>query len=432
MNELDITGRAHFILVETASAVSINYLLKGVCEMKKLLVVLLSILCVLSLAGCSNGGGSNEGGNGGGDAPAEDEVVFVKLGCSGPLSGDAKVYGEAVRNAAQIAVDEINASDSKIKFEFNMADDEADGEKAVTAYSTLFDWGMQVSLFTVTSGSGAAVAALSDEDGIFAITPSGSATALVYTDEKNFASNFQMCFTDPNQGVAAADYIAQGFADKAIAVLYKSDDVYSAGVYDKFNAEAGTKGLNVVYTGSFTNDSATDFSTQLTAAKDAGADLVFLPIYYQPASLILKQAKDMGYAPTFFGVDGMDGILTLEGFDQSLAEGLYLITPFAADADDELTKNFVSEYESRFGETPNQFAADAYDCVYAIHQALENIGYHAGYATNGLNADLAAQFTSMTFNGLTGQNMTWAENGEVSKAPKAVIIENGVYVSVDE
>ena len=399
-------------------------------KMKKLLVVLLSILCVLSLAGCSNGG--NGGGNSGEDAPAADETVYVKLGCSGPLSGDAKVYGEAVRNAAQIAVDEINASDSNIKFEFNMADDEADGEKAVSAYSTLFDWGMQVSLFTVTSGSGAAVASYYDEDGIFAITPSGSATALVYTDEKNFPSNFQMCFTDPNQGVAAADYIAQGFADKAIAVIYKNDDVYSSGVYEKFNSEAGEKGLNIVYTGSFTNDSSTDFSTQLTAAKDVGADLVFLPIYYQPASLILKQAKDMDYAPTFFGVDGMDGILTLEGFDTSLAEGVYLITPFASDADDDLTKNFVAEYESRFGETPNQFAADAYDCVYAIHQALENIGYKAGYATNGLNEELAKQFTTMTFNGLTGQNMTWAENGEVSKAPKAVIIQNGVYVSVDQ
>ncbi|MBR6233241.1 MAG: ABC transporter substrate-binding protein [Erysipelotrichaceae bacterium] len=394
--------------------------------MKKLLVVLLSILCVLSLAGCSNGG------NGGEDAPAADETVYVKLGCSGPLSGDAKVYGEAVRNAAQIAVDEINASDSNIKFEFNMADDEADGEKAVSAYSSLYDWGMQVSLFTVTSGSGAAVASYYDEDGIFAITPSGSATALVYTDEKNFPSNFQMCFTDPNQGVAAADYIAQGFADKAIAVIYKNDDVYSSGVYEKFNSEAGEKGLNIVYTGSFTNDSSTDFSTQLTAAKDVGADLVFLPIYYQPASLILKQAKDMDYAPTFFGVDGMDGILTLEGFDTSLAEGVYLITPFAADADDELTKHFVDAYVSAYGETPNQFAADAYDCVYAIHQALENIGYKAGYATNGLNEELAKQFTTMTFNGLTGQNMTWAENGEVSKAPKAVIIQNGVYVSVDQ
>ena len=393
--------------------------------MKKLFVLLLAVLCALTLAGCS---GSKE--EGGGEAPA-DEAVYVKLGGSGPLSGDAKVYGEAVRNAAQIAVDEINASDSKIKFDFNMADDEADGEKAVAAYSTLYDWGMQVSLMTVTSGAGAAVASSYDEDQIFAITPSGSSTALVYTDSKNFKSNFQMCFTDPNQGIASADYMKENFADKTIAVIYKSDDVYSAGVNEKFAAQAAANGLNVVYSGAFTDDSSTDFSTQLTAAKDAGADLVYLPIYYQPASIILKQASDMGYAPVFFGVDGMDGILTLEGFDTSLAEGVYLLTPFAADADDELTKHFVEAYQKACGETPNQFAADAYDCVYAIHQALENIGYNSGYATEALCGDMVAQFTSMTFDGLTGKNMTWAENGEVSKAPKAVVISGGVYVSAD-
>ena len=395
--------------------------------MKKLLVILLSLLCVLSLAGCgnSNGGGSGE------EAPAGDGTVTVKLGGSGPLTGDAKVYGEAVRNAAQIAVDEINASDSKIKFDFNMADDEADGEKAVSAYSSLVDWGMQVSLFTVTSGSGAAVAASYDEDKIFAITPSGSSTALVYTDAKNFPGNFQMCFTDPNQGVSAADYMADHFADKTIAVIYKSDDVYSAGVFEKFSAQAKARNLNIVYNGAFTNDSSTDFSTQLTASKDANADLVFLPIYYEPASQILKQANDMSYAPVFFGVDGMDGILTLEGFDTSLAEGLYLLTPFAADADDAVTKRFVDAYVGKHGETPNQFAADAYDCVYAIHQALTNIGYDGSMDADALYDAMIAQFTSMTFDGTTGTSMKWAENGEVSKAPRAVVITNGVYVSVD-
>ncbi|MBQ6560337.1 MAG: ABC transporter substrate-binding protein [Erysipelotrichaceae bacterium] len=392
--------------------------------MKKVFVVLLSVLCVLTLAGCgkSDNGGGNDTGDG---------TVTVKLGGSGPLSGDAKVYGEAVRNAAQIAVDEINASDSRIKFDFRMEDDEADGEKAYNAYSTLYDWGMQVSLLTVTSGAGAAVAASYDEDKIFAITPSGSSTALVYTDSKNFKGNFQMCFTDPNQGVASADYLASYFGGYKVAVIYKSDDVYSAGVYEKFTAEAEAKGVSVVYVGAFTDDTSTDFSTQLTAAKDCNANLVYLPIYYQPASLILKQAFDMAYAPIFFGIDGMDGILTLEGFDTSLAEGVYLLTPFAADAEDALTKNFVTTYQNKFGDTPNQFAADAYDCVYAIKQALENMGYDGKMSSEELYDAMIAQFTSMTFDGVTGNNMTWAENGEVSKAPKAVIIIDGVYVSAE-
>ena len=392
--------------------------------MKKLLILLLSIFCVLTLAGCSNSNsGSNETG---------DDTVTIKLGLSGPLSGDAKVYGEAVRNAAQIAVDEINNSASTIKFDFKMADDEASPEKADTAYAELYDWGMQASLFTVTSGSGAAVAANYDEDKIFAITPSGSSTALVYSDTKNYEGNFQMCFTDPNQGVAAADYIAEHFGDKNIAIIYKSDDVYSAGVYERFVAQAKNKGLQVVYSGAFTDDSSTDFSTLLTASKDVNANLVFLPIYYQPAATILKQASDMAYEPVFFGVDGMDGILTLEGFDTSLAEGLYLLTPFAADATDELTKAFVKSYQDKFNETPNQFAADAYDCVYAIHQALRDMNVDGSYNMDNLYSDLIKQFTSMTFNGVTGDNMKWSTNGEVSKAPKAVIIQNGVYVSANQ
>ena len=393
--------------------------------MKKLLTILIAMMCLFTLAGCNGGGSSNGGEN------TDSDTVTIKLGLSGPLSTDARVYGEAVRNAAQIAVDEINNSASTIKFDFKMADDEASPEKAVTAYAELYDWGMQISLFTVTSGSGAAVASNYDEDKIFALTPSGSSTALIYSDSKNYAGNFQMCFTDPNQGIAAADYIADHFGDKNIAIIYKSDDVYSAGVYEKFTAQAKSKGLQVVYTGAFTDDSATDFSTLLTASKDNNANLVFLPIYYQPAATILKQAADMSYEPTFFGVDGMDGILKLEGFDTSLAEGLYLLTPFAADSTDQLTKDFVKSYQDKYGDTPNQFAADAYDCVYAIHQALRDLNVTADYDFNNLYNDLISQFTSMTFNGVTGENMTWSVNGEVSKAPKAVVIQDGVYVLAD-
>ena len=392
--------------------------------MKKLFVMLLTLLCVFSLVGC---GGSNDSDD---TQNSEDGTVVVKLGCSGPLTGDAAVYGKAVENAAQLAVDEINASDSKIKFEFKMEDDEADTEKAKNAYAALYDWGMNASLFTVTSGSGANVAELYDEDQIFALTPSGSSTALVYTDSKNFKGNFQMCFTDPNQGVASADYMKEKFADKKIAIIYKSDDVYSSGVYEKFVAQADKNGLNVVFSGSFTTDTSTDFSSQLQGAKDAGADLVYLPIYYQPASIIFKQAKDKEYAPIFFGIDGMDGILTLENFDTSLAEGVYLLTPFAADATDDATVHFVTAFEAAYGETPNQFAADAYDCVYAILAALNNIGVE-NIDVDNLYEPLMNQFLTMSFDGVTGENMTWAENGEVSKAPKAVIINNGVYVSAD-
>ena len=366
---------------------------------------------------------------------AESAGGAIKIGGSGPLTGGAAVYGQAVKLAAEIAVEEINAKGG-LQFELNFQDDAHDPEKAVTSYGVLKDWGMQVSLATVTSAPGAAVSQMYKDDNIFGITPSGSSLAVIYQDPDNAANPygnvFQMCFTDPNQGVASADYFA-GHPDlgSKIAVIYKNDDNYSSGIFAKFKAQAETNGLEIVYEGTFDDSNASDFSVQLTKAQAAEADIVYLPIYYDPASLILTQANQMGYAPTFFGTDGMDGILTLEGFDTSFAEGVYLLTPFSADADDDLTKNFVESYKARKdGEVPNQFAADAYDCVYAIAQACEAAGVTADMSASDICDALVKQFTSMTFAGLTGQS-TWAESGEVSKSPKAVVIKGGVYVSAD-
>jgi branched-chain amino acid transport system substrate-binding protein len=240
---------------------------------------------------------------------------------------------------------------------------------------------------------------------------------------------FQVCFTDPNQGTGAADYMAENLPGKKIAVLYRNDDAYSQGIRDTFVAEAAAKNLEVVYEGTFTKDTQTDFSVQLGKAQSEGADLLFLPIYYQPASLILAQAKSMDYAPLFFGVDGMDGILTMEGFDTSLAEGVMLLTPFASDAEDALTKSFVAEYQKRFGETPNQFAADGYDTVYILYNALTASGCTPDMTAEEICTKLVAELQKMTYDGLTGSGMTWSAAGEVSKMPVAVVIQNGVYVS---
>lgn len=381
----------------------------------------MAVLLALSMVACSSGNTTSTESSG---------SDVIKLGCSGPLTGGAAVYGTAVKVSAEIAVEEINALGG-LQFEFNMQDDEADAEKATTAYGVLTDWGMQASLFTVTSGSGAAVAPLYNDDNIFALTPSGSSTALVYSDDMNYPTNFQMCFTDPNQGIASANYLAEKFADETIAVIYKNDDVYSAGVYDKFMAQAGEVGIEPVYKGTFDDSNASDFNVQLTQAKDAGATLVYLPIYYQPAALILQQADQMGYSPIFVGIDGMDGVLDQLGDQKALAEGVYLLTPFAADAQDEKTANYVAKYVERTGEIPNQFGADAYDCVYALYQAMTTAGVDPSWSTDDITAALIEQFTTMTFDGVTGLNMTWSENGEVSKAPKAVIIKDGVYVSVE-
>ena len=393
---------------------------------KKFMCMLMAAAMTLSMAACgSKSDDTNTDANT--DGTDNAEVQTFKLGSSGPLTGDSAIYGMAVVQGAELAVNEINASDSKIKFEFQKQDDEADGEKAVNAYNTMMDNGMQVLVGPTTTGASIAVADACYNDRTFMLTPSASSTDVTAGKD----NVFQVCFTDPNQGTSSADYIAQNMPDAKIAVLYRNDDAYSQGIHDTFVKEATEKGMSVVYEGTFTNDSATDFSVQLAGAQTAGADLVFMPIYYQPASIVLAQAKAMGYAPTFFGVDGMDGILTMKGFDTSLAEGVMLLTPFNADSTDERTAAFVKKYQEMYGEVPNQFAADAYDCVYAYAQALEAAGATPDMSAADLCTKMIEQFTSMTFNGLTGDGMTWNEQGQVTKSPKGMVIQNGAYVGLD-
>ena len=359
----------------------------------------------------------------GASSEASSDKVF-KIGGIGPVTGAAAVYGLAVKNGAQIAVDEINADGgiNGYQIEFNFQDDEHDAEKSVNAYNTLKDWGMQVLMGTVTSAPCVAVADKTNADNMLQITPSGSSVECAQNPNV-----FRVCFSDPDQGAASATYIAENKLAEKIAVIYDSSDVYSSGIYEKFAAEAANQGLEIVDAEAFTADSNKDFSTQLQKAKDAGADLVFLPIYYTEASLILKQADTMGYAPKFFGCDGMDGILQVENFDTKLAEGLMLLTPFAADAQDELTQKFVTSYKENYGETPIQFAADAYDAIYAIKAAMEEADITPETSVSDTCDKMKEAMLKIKVNGLTGEDMTWTEDGEPHKAPKAVKVVDGAY-----
>lgn len=357
-------------------------------------------------------------------ATASAEETF-KIGGIGPVTGAAAAYGSAVMNAAQIAVDEINEAGgvNGAQLEFNPQDDEHDAEKSVNAYNTLKDWGMQMLLGTVTSAPCIAVEAEAANDNMFLLTPSGSAVDCITAGD----NAFRVCFSDPDQGAASAQYIGENGLAEKVGVIYDSSDVYSSGIYATFRTEAENQPFEIVADPSFTADSKTDFSVQLQQCKDAGADLVYLPIYYNEASLIFTQAAGMDFAPTWFGVDGMDGILSVEGFDTSLAEGVMLLTPFSADAEDELTQNFVAKYTELYGETPNQFAADAYDGIYAMKAALEKAEATPDMDASTLCDLVKVAMTEISVDGLTGTGMTWNAEGEPTKAPKAVVIENGAY-----
>ncbi|HJC66049.1 MAG: ABC transporter substrate-binding protein [Lachnospiraceae bacterium] len=404
---------------------------------KRYLSLGLAAVMAFSLTACGgSGSSSSESAADSGDTAAEaagdteaaeegeaaaDGATF-KIGAIGPSTGAAAAYGIAVQNGADLAIKEINEAGgiNGYQVEYNFQDDENDTEKAVSAYNTLKDWGMQMLVGTTTSNPCIAVVAETAIDNMFQITPSGSAVESI--SEPNA---FRVCFSDPDQGRASAQYIGEhGLATK-IGVIYDSSTEYSTGIYESFEEEAANQGLEIVAAGAFTADTNTDFTVQLTECRDAGAELVFLPIYYSEASTILKQASDMGFAPQFFGCDGMDGILTVENFDTSLAEGLMLLTPFSAD--EEGSQDFVAAYEEAYGMEPIQFAADAYDAVYAIKAAAEQAGVTPDMEVSDICEAMKVAMTEITIDGLTGEGMTWTEDGEPHKEPKAVMIVDGVY-----
>ena len=399
--------------------------------MKKFLAMALTgAMCVGLLAGCSNGSsGTTSAPSGGSSAssPASSTAGAdgaIKIGGIGPLTGSAATYGIATKQGAEIAVDEINALGG-IQLSLEFQDDEGDAEKAINAYNALKGNGMQIVYGCTTTTPCVSVAAETFNERYFQLTPSASSTDVTAGKD----NVFQMCFTDPDQGVTAANYVAENGLATKVAVIYNNGDAYSTGIAQGFISQAAEVGLEVVAEQTFPDDTNTDFTVQLNAAKDGGAELVFMPIYYTPASLIRNQAKSMGYEPTFMGGDGMDGILAIEGFDTSLAEGLLLMTPFNASATDERTASFVSEYQTRYNEIPNQFAADGYDCIYAIYEACQKAGVTADMSHEDICAALISTFTSSDFSvdGLTGSGMTWAATGEISKAPLVFEVQDGVY-----
>ena len=399
--------------------------------MKKVFAIVLAAMLVMSLfAGCGQAGtagnvdlGGNKGGN--------ETATTIKVGTSGPLTGDYAVYGVAVANGLELAFEEINAMQSELKFETKAGDDEADSEKAVSAYNNLMDWGMVIMAGPTTSGSAAATAAECATDKVFMITPSASDAAVIEAGD----NVFQICFTDPNQGKASAQYIKNNNLATKVGIIYDSSSPYSAGIKATFVEEAKALSLETVEF-AFTEDTKGDLTTQVTKCQQEGCDLVFLPIYTAEATKVLSLASTMSYDAKFFGCDGLDGILTVEGFDPALAEGVMLLTPFDATSEDAKTQAFVKAYTEKFGITPNQFAADAYDVGYAIYEACKAAGVTADMDAAAICQKMVEQFTTMSFDGVTGIGMTWDASGAVSKAPMAVVIEKNeageyVYASME-
>lgn len=386
--------------------------------MKRTMKLLSVVLVVAMLAACFTAcGKSNDKASG----SAGDTVL---IGGVGPLTGDYANYGTSNRNGAQLAVEEINAAGgvNGMKLTLDFQDSQGDPDSAVNAYGKLVDNGMTVSLGGTFSGETASIVAAAKQDDMMILTPTASADKSIEGNDKAF----RVCFTDSSQGTASADFIADNGLGTKVAVFYQSDIDYSVGLYNAFQAECAVRGIEIATVQTFTADTSTDFSTQIAEISNSGVGLVFIPIYAAEASTFLTQASGKLSSDTiYFGCDGLDGILTKLS-DASYAENVMMLTPFAADAPEENVQSFVKAYEEKYGATPDQFAADGYDAVYAIKAAME----HANI-TDANDAEftskMVAAMQQITVDGVTG-SMTWTADGETSKAARAMIIHDGVAV----
>ena len=376
--------------------------------MKKVFAIMMAALLVAGLfAGCAPAG-SSESEN------TAKNTEFV-IGFSGPLTGGAAVYGVAVQNSAQMAIDEINAAGglNGVKFKLIATDDMHDATKVATNYANLMNQGMQVSLGTVTTNPGLEFKALSKEDNVFFLTPSASGDAI-----PEFDNGFQMCFADGNQGAVAADYVNNAGLTK-IGVFYKSDDTYSDGIYKQFKENLNDS-IEVVTT-SFTEATSTDFATQISQLKECS--FIFMPIYYQPAAVFMEQAKnEMAAETTYYGCDGFDGLagqLDLTTIPQQVS----MLSHFDATATDGKAAEFVKKYTEKYGtDTLNQFGASAYDCVYAIYGAMKELQAEGKTVTPQTSASEMCDMLKAKFTGgytltdaATGASISWNANGTVKK-----------------
>ena len=384
--------------------------------MKKMMSMFLAAVMVFCLAAC---GGSTDGTTqpAGSTADAGTKAAeTVKIGGIGPLTGDYANYGISVKQGVELAIKEINAAGGigGQQIELSFQDSQGDPESAANAYGKLMDWGMQLSLGGVFSGETATVVAAAKDDDIILLTPSGSSDAILEGNDKAF----RVCFNDSYQGVAAADFVVEHKLADKVAVLYQSDYDYSVGLYEAFKAECEAKNIQIVEVQTFTESTKTDFTTQINKLLDADVKVIFIPIYAEPASTFLTQAKGkFGDDVYFFGADGLDGILGKVAQDVTIADNVLMLTPFAADSTEADIQAFVKAYQEAYKSTPDQFAADGYDAIYILKAAVEKAGSTSGAA-------VAKVMQEIKVDGLTG-TMTWTADGNTQKSALAIIYKNG-------
>ena len=363
---------------------------------KNMLSLMLAGCLALSLTAC---GGQSESGAGDADSSAPSGDGTITLGMIGPLTGSVAVYGTHIENGVKLAIEEINAaggvtlSDGAHQLAVETKDDQGDATECVNAMNALISDGIQLVVGSATSGCTSAITSIANSEGVVMITPSGTADSL--TTAMDYV--FRTCFRDSFQGELAAQYaLDEGYTK--VGVVYCSADTYSAGLRDAFIAACADRGLDVVAEESVATMTEVDYTNQFNKMVAAGAELVFTPFYYDVMGpYLVPQARSAGFTGVLLGGDGVDSTETTipDGADLSVYNDVYFVNHYSTElATSDVSKNFIESYEAKYGETPNNFDALAYDAVYVYKAAMEACGASDAASVQAALADTSAAYDS--------------------------------------
>lgn len=377
-------------------------------------LVLAVILLTSMMSGCSSNAqdavaGVSENGSGSAEtavaaAPGgEDKIIRVGVVCA--MTGGSAIYGEGAQNAIDMAVEEINASDSEYKIEIvndgKIADDAKDAKQAMNAYNKVMADGPEALVGSFFSSVTLPMAEQASKDGMLLLA-TGATNAEV---TKKGDTIFRNCFIDPYQGKMAALFVkSKGFTK--VSVIYAKDDDYSNGLKDAFVENCEANGIEVAYVGEcMTTD--TDFSSQAAQAVASGAEFLYYPCFLDTVPLFVGAARNAGFTGVIMGGDGWDGSDTTDLEDKF--ENCYFTNHYSSEDTSPAVVNFVEKFTEKYGtESLNACAALYYDAMYMLVQAAENGG---GTDT----ASLVAGMKDMAFTGVGG-DITLDAGGDAIKS----------------
>lgn len=342
----------------------------------------------------------------------EDNTIHVGAVCA--MTGGSAIYGEGAQNAIDMAVEEINASDSEYKIEIvnggKVADDAKDAKQAVNAYNSLMKEEPDAIVGSFFSAVTLPMAELAADDDMLLLATG----ATNYQITQIGPTIFRNCFIDPYQGKMAAEFAKdQGYTSAAI--IYAKDDDYSNGLKDAFVESAETLGIDVLYVGECTTTD-TDFTAQATQAVGSGADFVFYPCFLDTVPLLVQQVRDAGFEGAIMGGDGWDGADT-SGLEDYFVN-CYFTNHYSSEDTAPAVQEFVTKYTEKYGdESLNACAALYYDAMYMLLEAAKNGG---GTDTESLVKGM----TGMKFSGVAG-DIYLDENGDAIKPVVVNTYEDG-------